>query len=107
MPEPPAALRAWYSVAETKNAALLDDLLADDVVFRSPAMFTSPLARIVTGVFAALRTNVTTRQQPSSGRFAKFMLLNTSTPSAGTGISSWMCAHFRFCKSLAIPWSSM
>jgi ketosteroid isomerase-like protein len=40
MREPPAALRAWYSVVETKDAALLDDLLADDVVFRSPAMFT-------------------------------------------------------------------
>src|ERR1700722_14449413 len=39
MPDQPAALRSWHSVVRTGNLALLDDLLADDVVFRSPAVF--------------------------------------------------------------------
>lgn len=39
MPNQPAPLRRWHAVAESKNPALLDDLLADEVVFRSPAVF--------------------------------------------------------------------
>jgi hypothetical protein len=39
MPEQPAAVRAWHAVAESGDLARLDDLLADDVVFRSPAVF--------------------------------------------------------------------
>ncbi len=39
MPEQPAALRAWHAVAASRNPALLDDLLADEVEFRSPAVF--------------------------------------------------------------------
>ena len=39
MPDQPAALRRWHAVVTSKNPALLDDLLADDVVFRSPAVF--------------------------------------------------------------------
>ena len=39
MPELPAALRSWHAVVESRDPALLDDLLADDVVFRSPAVF--------------------------------------------------------------------
>jgi len=35
---PPAALLAWHRVAETRDPALLDGLLADAVVFRSPAV---------------------------------------------------------------------
>ena len=34
----PAAVRAWHTVASTKDPAGLDVLLADDVVFRSPAV---------------------------------------------------------------------
>ena len=34
-----AALSRWHAVVESGNQALLDDLLADDVVFRSPAVF--------------------------------------------------------------------
>lgn len=39
MSDQPAALRRWHAVATTQNPALLDDLLADGVVFRSPAVF--------------------------------------------------------------------
>jgi hypothetical protein len=39
MPDQPPALRAWYAIANTRDPALLADLLADDVEFRSPAVF--------------------------------------------------------------------
>jgi hypothetical protein len=39
MPEQPPAVRAWHAVAETRDPALLADILADDVEFRSPAVF--------------------------------------------------------------------
>jgi hypothetical protein len=39
MADQPAAVRSWHSVVRTLDLALLDDLLADDVVFRSPAVF--------------------------------------------------------------------
>ena len=39
MSEQPPAVRSWQAVAESGDLALLDDLLADDVVFRSPAVF--------------------------------------------------------------------
>ena len=48
MSEQPAALRAWHAVVESGNPALLDDLLADDVVFRSPAVFTPQHGKAVT-----------------------------------------------------------
>jgi hypothetical protein len=35
----PTALRAWHAVVESKDAGRLDEVLADDVVFRSPAVF--------------------------------------------------------------------
>ena len=39
MPAQPAALRRWYAVAEPKDPAPLDELLADEAAFRSPAVF--------------------------------------------------------------------
>jgi hypothetical protein len=48
MSEQPAALRAWHAVVESGNPALLDDLLADEVVFRSPAVFTPQRGKAVT-----------------------------------------------------------
>ena len=36
--EVPAAVAAWHAVAEARDPAGLDALLADDVVFRSPAV---------------------------------------------------------------------
>ena len=39
MAEQPPAVKAWHAVVESGDPALLDGLLADDVVFRSPAVF--------------------------------------------------------------------
>jgi hypothetical protein len=41
-PEPtvPAPVAAWHAIAETRDPGGLADLLADDVVFRSPAVHT-------------------------------------------------------------------
>jgi hypothetical protein len=48
MTEPPAAVRAWHAVVRSGDAGLLDDLLADDVVFRSPAVFKPQEGKAVT-----------------------------------------------------------
>lgn len=39
MTDQPAALRGWHEIVRTRDVTLLDGLLADDVVFRSPAVF--------------------------------------------------------------------
>jgi hypothetical protein len=39
MVEQPQAVKAWHAVVECGDPALLDSLLADDVVFRSPAVY--------------------------------------------------------------------
>ena len=39
MSEQPSAVRAWHAVVESRDLAQLDRVLADDVVFRSPAVF--------------------------------------------------------------------
>lgn len=39
MSDHPAPLRRWHAVVKSKDPALLDELLADEVVFRSPAVF--------------------------------------------------------------------
>jgi SnoaL-like domain len=48
MSEQPPALRAWHAVIESGDPALLDGLLADDVVFRSPALFTPQQGKAAT-----------------------------------------------------------
>lgn len=57
MSDQPAALSRWHAVAESKNPALLDDLLADDVVFRSPAVFAPVEGKALTSSYlsAALK----------------------------------------------------
>ena len=47
----PAALEAWHRVAETRDPALLDDLLADDCVFRSPAVHTPQEGKTLTTAY--------------------------------------------------------
>ena len=39
-PAVPAPVAAWHAIAEARDPAGLADLLADDVVFRSPAVHT-------------------------------------------------------------------
>jgi len=48
MTELPPALRAWHAVVVAGDAQLLDDLLADDVEFRSPAVFTAQQGKALT-----------------------------------------------------------
>ena len=51
MSEQPTAVKAWHAVVESGDPALLDDLLADDVVFRSPAVFRPQKGRDLTGLY--------------------------------------------------------
>ncbi len=44
----PAALAAWHRVAETRDASLLDELIAEDCVFRSPAVHTPQEGKALT-----------------------------------------------------------
>jgi SnoaL-like domain len=48
MSDQPAALRHWHAVVTSENPALLDDLLADDVSFRSPAVFAPQRGKALT-----------------------------------------------------------
>ena len=48
MTDQPAAVRAWHAVVQSGDPARLDDLLADDVVFRSPAVFKPQEGKAVT-----------------------------------------------------------
>ena len=46
MSEQPQAVKAWHAVVESGDPALLDGLLADDVVFRSPVRPMSGLSAL-------------------------------------------------------------
>lgn len=48
MTDQPPALRSWHTIAATRDPALLDELLADDVEFRSPAVFAPMTGKAVT-----------------------------------------------------------
>lgn len=57
MSDQPAALSRWHAVVESKNPALLNDLLANEVVFRSPAVFAAQQGKTLTSSYlsAALK----------------------------------------------------
>lgn len=44
----PPALRSWHAVAAARDPALLDALLADEVEFRSPAVFAPQKGKALT-----------------------------------------------------------
>ena len=54
----PAALRAWHRIVESKDAGGLDDLLADDVVFRSPAVFAPQEGKPITTAYLTAALDV-------------------------------------------------
>jgi hypothetical protein len=59
MSEQPHVVQAWHAVVESGDPARLDGLLADDVVFRSPAVFAPQpgkelTARYLRGAMAVL-----------------------------------------------------
>lgn len=47
----PAPVQAWHRLVETKDPAVLDALLADDCVFRSPAVHTPQEGKAVTTAY--------------------------------------------------------
>jgi SnoaL-like domain len=51
MTERPAALDGWHRVAELRDPAGLDALLAEDCVFRSPAVHTPQEGKVVTTAY--------------------------------------------------------
>lgn len=53
MSDQPAALRSWHAVVASRDPALLDGLLADDVVFRSPAVFAPQEGKELTALYLA------------------------------------------------------
>lgn len=58
MSNQPAALQAWHEVVRTKELARLDALLADDCVFRSPAVFKPQEGKALTTWYLAGALNV-------------------------------------------------
>jgi hypothetical protein len=58
MSDQPPAVRAWHGVVESKDVGLLDDLLSDDVVFRSPAVFTPQQGKAVTTAYLSAALDV-------------------------------------------------
>ena len=51
MIEQPGPVRAWHDIARARDASRLGELLADDVVFRSPAVFAPQPGRAVTTLY--------------------------------------------------------
>ena len=47
----PAPVVAWHALAEARDPSRLDDLLADDVVFRSPAVHTPQEGKALTTAY--------------------------------------------------------
>jgi hypothetical protein len=51
MSDEPAAVHAWHRLVGSPDAGLLDDLLAEDVVFCSPAVFAPQEGKAITTVY--------------------------------------------------------
>ncbi|KQY59769.1 polyketide cyclase [Aeromicrobium sp. Root495] len=47
----PAAVEAWHAIAASQDPAGLKNLLADDAVFRSPAVFTPQEGKAITTAY--------------------------------------------------------
>ena len=58
MAERPPALRSWLAVAAARDPALLDTLLADDVEFRSPAVFAPQTGKAVATMYLSAAIKV-------------------------------------------------
>jgi len=51
MTDQPAPLRAWHALVDAQDPARLDELLADDVEFRSPAVFAPQQGKALTTLY--------------------------------------------------------
>lgn len=47
----PAPVAAWHAVADVRDPALLDELIADDCVFRSPAVHAPQAGKAITTAY--------------------------------------------------------
>jgi hypothetical protein len=50
-PQNSSPLQAWHAIVESGDPALLDDLLAENVVFRSPAVFKPQEGKALTTLY--------------------------------------------------------
>lgn len=58
MSDQPAVLRRWHAVVASKDPALLSDLLAEDAVFRSPAVFAPQEGKALTAGYLSAAIEV-------------------------------------------------
>jgi hypothetical protein len=58
MLDQPSPLRLWHAVVTTQDPALLDDLLADEVVFKSPAVFAPQEGKALTASYLSAALEV-------------------------------------------------
>jgi hypothetical protein len=56
--EQPAAVRAWHGIVASRDVSRLDELLADDVVFRSPAVFAPQEGKLLTTAYLTAAVTV-------------------------------------------------
>ncbi len=49
--DPPPAIRRWLELAKAQDAAALDDLLAEEVVFESPVVFAPQRGKAITKAY--------------------------------------------------------
>jgi hypothetical protein len=54
----PVPVLAWHDIARSKDPASLRELLADDVVFRSPAVFAPQAGRAATTLYLSAAISV-------------------------------------------------
>ena len=58
MSDQPAALRRWHAVVTSRDPALLEDLLAEEAVFRSPAVFAPQEGKALTTSYLSAAVKV-------------------------------------------------
>ena len=58
MSELPRVLQTWFEFVDTKDVRLLEQLLDDDAVFRSPAVFAPQEGRALTTAYLAAALDV-------------------------------------------------
>ena len=54
----PLAVERWETIANTRDFALIDELLADDVVFESPIVHTPQIGRAITAKYLAAAVRI-------------------------------------------------
>jgi hypothetical protein len=54
----PQALKVWHEIVEERDAARLNEVLADDVVFHSPVVHTPQVGKVITKKYLSAALNV-------------------------------------------------